>query len=705
MARWSVVLSYLAGLVSEVTSTLRLAKESHFSQPGTNLRLDHLIGGQLMGEDTLRRVKFYGAQDLATWVYMERVAELIDKFEVTDTLTATADAIELHNVQQYIENALLPQTYTADQRARAGSLAPRMRSSVARFFSAVGESNCAAIVAGINHNYHSDLLELLGKNRAYERCSPAIMLPALDAAGVHIGQMLACGKLVGAYQSEMRERLLASPQNAEHVIRKYLEKNTHNDIHLPANLTTSDVRDLLERYLDSPDANPNYVRLIETASSQHVVATGIDAKLKLKAKRRNAAMTQKLFEETAGIRMGVEVCVSDTQDEPAVSEMDNSDGILAQLSYSSHWLEETLDYPSILNNFQHLFEFTNPQVLLNFPSYPARLGVFERFMGVAGKNEYPVGVAFRVTEMSSLLQARLYQHYLETKSIDLEDVITWFFRTYLADEFAATNFSFTRSTPGTSFLEKVRHLFVEMESIVNQFRQFVDNGEIDPELLAIGSDPIAYKRVPSLLNGKYIYSTHEQEITGILHALFSDQSSLAYISEDLRGGSAAELLLKNEVSYGDFHEHQRGAIDQLIGLGILQDTGTHVTIAKPQQFLILHSLFSNEAASYFHLSESGRAEADSMEKRGWVTRRSSLLTEAEAAYFNFMLNKVEFSNGPELRNKYLHGSQVNADGEDAHFQTYITVLKLLISLVIKMNDDFCLSAAEPVGVESSAQGE
>lgn len=361
--------------------------------------------------------------------------------------------------------------------------------------------------------------------------------------------------------------------------------------------------------------------------------------------------------------------------------------------------------PSILNNFQYLFEFTNPQVLLNFPSYPAQLGVFERFMGVAGKNEYPMGAAFRFTEMSSLLQTRPYQHYLEDKGIDLEDVITWFFRSYLVDEFGATNFLFTRSTRGTSFLEKIRHLFVEMESVLSRFRQFVDNGEIDPELLYIRPDPIAYKRIPSLLDGKYIYSTHEQEITGILHALFSDQSSLAYISEDLRGGNAAELLLQNEVRYDDFHEYQRGAIDQLISLGILQDAGTHVRIAKPQQFLILHSLFANEAANYFHLSENGRAEADLMEKCGWVTRRSSLLTEAEAAYFNFMLNKVEFSNGPELRNKYLHGSQVNADGEGAHFQTYLTVLKLIVALVIKMNDDFCLSAKEQVVAESSALGE
>lgn len=90
------------------------------------------------------------------------------------------------------------------------------------------------------------------------------------------------------------------------------------------------------------------MRLIETASSQVRAKTGIDAKLKLKAKRRNAEMTQKLFEETAGIRLEVEVELSDTQCEPAAREIENSDGILTRLSYSRRWLEEDLAYPSIL---------------------------------------------------------------------------------------------------------------------------------------------------------------------------------------------------------------------------------------------------------------------------------------------------------------------------------------------------------------------
>jgi hypothetical protein len=79
-----------------------------------------------------------------------------------------------------------------------------------------------------------------------------------------------------------------------------------------------------------------------------------------------------------------------------------------------------------------------------------------------------------------------------------------------------------------------------------------------------------------------------------------------------------------------------------------------------------------------------------MESRGWLVRRESLLTEPEGSYFNYYLNQAEFSNGPDLRNKYLHGSQADADDEEQHFQTYITALKLLIALVIKINDDFWL---------------
>lgn len=651
-------------------------------------------------DEAVRRVRFFSVHDLAAGWYVDRVAELAEQFDPANAPMAIGDLLELHNVQRYLEHDLLPRRYTDTERAQAKARIPQIRSAVARFFSFVDDTNCGTLIADIDHDYHADLLELLGRNKAFERCAPDVMLPTLDRVGLRLGEMLASKKVVDAYDKEIRHKLRASPQNAEHLVRKYLQNDVSEEIHLPASFTPHDARELLEGYVDSPDANPNYVGLIETAQTSPV--TGIDAKLKLRAKRRNAEMTQKFFEETTGIKTGCEVGVSGTQVEAVKFAMDESEGLVARYTYSRRWLDQTCDNPSILNNFQHLFEFADHHTLLTLPAYPSNLGVVERFMMTTGKTSYHIGAAFRAIDMSTLLQTRLYQHYLATKDIDLEDVIAWFFEQYLPEEFGALNFSFTPSDRGTSYLQKVRHLFAEMESVATQFSLFVQNGELDRDLLAMTSDQVRYKRLPSLVVGKYVYQSDGDEIAGVLHALFSDQSTLTYIDEGLQAADAVTLVIENQVAYTDFHDYQLPAIDYLIELGLLVNTGTRVRIAKAEQILVLKSLFTTQAASYYHLSDAGRAAVDAMVAKGWVTRGASLLTAAEGKYFNYFLNKVDFSNGPELRNKYLHGSQANFDGEDAHFQTYITALRLIVALVIKMNDDFCLAAALATEGESKS---
>lgn len=526
----------------------------------------------------------------------------------------------------------------------------------------------------------------------FQRVSSTTALPALHVAGVHLGDMLASKELVDAYDTELLDELRSSPRGAEHVIRKHLQADMREEVHLPSSLTPAGARELLEQYIDRDDANPNYIGLIATA--KHAPQAGVDAKLKLRAKRRSEEITAAFFAENRGLKTGCDVSISDTQDEPVTSEVDTTDGWMARYTYSRRWLEETCDNPSILNNFQHLFGFADHQALLVLPSYPAQLGVMERIMGTPGKHEYKVGAEFQSTDMRTMLQTRLYQFFLESKDLELERVIVWFFEEYLAEEFGAKGFSFTASDRRATYLQRVRHLFVEMESAANQFTQYVREGELDRDLLEVASEQVRYKEIPSLLAGKYLYPTSNDDLNAIIHLLFSDQSSLAYINEDLKSDTAARLLVEKEVAYQDFEDYQRPSIDFLIERGIVRDTGTRVRIINPEQFQILAALFSTEAASFYGLSEAGRAEADMMVAKGWITRRSSLLTDAEANYFNYMLNSVDFSNGPRLRNKYLHGSQANRDSEDEHFATYISALRLTIALVIKINDDLCNAASE-----------
>lgn len=637
------------------------------------------------------RVVFYGANDLAAGWHVRRVAELAEQFDPQNPPTSTEDILELHNVQQYLEHDFFPNDYTQEQRNKAKARIAQIRSAVARFFSTIDNTEFAAVVMGVGHDYHGDLLDLLGRYKAYERCDSATVLPALAAARVTLGDLLAAKKLVVAYDAEIRDALRGSAHGAEHLVRKYLLNCAQEDVHLPPSFTAADARELLGAYVASEDANPNYVRLIATAEENP--QAGIDAKLKLHATRRGDEMTAEFFAESDGIRTGCEVGISGTQDALVVSEMDTSD-LVSRYTYSRRWLEESSDNCGILNNFQHLFHFVDRQVLLTLPSYPAHLAVMERLIGTTGKTEYKIGAVFRAIDMRTLLQTRIYHHFLEAKNIDLERVISWFFEDYLVDDFGAANFSFAPSDSGTSYLQKVRHLFAEMESVASQFTLFSKDSELDRDLLTIGSEQVRYKEIPSLLAGKYVYRSEHQEIVNILQLLFSDQSTLTYINENLMADDAASLLLENPVAYEDFGNHQKPSVDHLIERGILEDTGTRIQFASMQQFAILKALFTTQAASYYHLSQAGRAEADAMVTKGWATRRSSLLTEAEANYFNYFLNGVDFSNGPQLRNKYLHGSQGNGDGEDAHFNTYITALRLTVALVIKLNDDFCLAATE-----------
>lgn len=646
-------------------------------------------------DEQIRRVRFFSPQDLSAGWFVERVAELTEQFDEKIQPSSAVEVIEIHNVVQFLKHDLVPNRYTAVDRERAMARIPQMQGVVARYFSEIDESNFAKRIAGVRHEGRVDLLDLLGQARAFDRCGAAFVLPVLDAAGFRLAHLLGCKKLVAAYDSEVRELILASPSGAAFLVQKHLLSERSADLHIPRSLSTTECRELLESYVDSESANPNYIGLIATAKEDSRI--GLDAKLKLRAKRRSDAMTADFFKENTGFRSAYEIGISSSQVEPVVVEMDDSDdgeGFVTRFTYASTWLEQTVDFPSILNNFQHLFEFLDGNGLLALPSYPAQLGVADRIFTTHGKHDYLVGTAFNAIDTSSLLQMRLYLHFLDSKGIDLEAVISWFFEEYLVEEFGVTNFSFAPSGNGTTYLQKVRHVFAEMESVVKQFTLFAEDGELDRDLLSFRSDLVRYKAVPSLLEGKYVYPVEGSELEAILYSLFSDQSGLAYISEDLRGGNAAKLLLENNVTYTDFADYQKGSIDRLVELGIVENTGDRVRIADAIQFRLLQALFFTQAAVYFHLPPRGRSLVDDWEEKGWVTRNGTLLSEPEGQYFNYFLNNFEFSNGPALRNKYVHGQQRSDTGDHSHFPTYVTALRMVIALVLKMNDEFCLRSQE-----------
>ena len=73
---------------------------------------------------------------------------------------------------------------------------------------------------------------------------------------------------------------------------------------------------------------------------------------------------------------------------------------------------------------------------------------------------------------------------------------------------------------------------------------------------------------------------------------------------------------------------------------------------------------------------------------GEIRVESSLLSESEWEYFDYVLNKSEFSNGLDLRNRYIHDT--NSLDKRRQQNDYIVLLKMFVILVIKINEEFCL---------------
>ena len=70
----------------------------------------------------------------------------------------------------------------------------------------------------------------------------------------------------------------------------------------------------------------------------------------------------------------------------------------------------------------------------------------------------------------------------------------------------------------------------------------------------------------------------------------------------------------------------------------------------------------------------------------------TLFTRTEQQFINYILNRSEFSNGLDLRNKYSHGS--NSINDDQNYNDYIELLRIMVLIIIKINEEMLLREKE-----------
>lgn len=343
----------------------------------------------------------------------------------------------------------------------------------------------------------------------------------------------------------------------------------------------------------------------------------------------------------------------------------------------------------LFHNFTLLFLYTDDKGLITLVSRTNELGTFEKIT-IKSKNEYLIGEVFNRKSFLSQIQILLFNHYLiNQRNKSLEKLIISFVNNYL-NEYFNINFEFKFPTDNSTFFEKIRILAPEFEFLLKQYQSFVEEDSINFELIAFNSNPLRFSEIKSLVNRKYIY-IKDNFISQLKYYFFSDQSMLYYVDKFKDKYLSFYNLIKNEnVNLEDFKNYQIDIIQRLISDKYLfiNENG-NIKIEKEIMIFLIGELHKDEVLSYWHYDKEIRDVIDSLIDENYLYSESTLFTKQEIKYFNYYLNTKEFTNGFDLRNKYLHGT--NSSSETENENDYYILLKVIILSLLKIEDDLIIN--------------
>lgn len=611
--------------------------------------------------------------------HLKNSKELFREYELGKEIVNINDIIELYNAIKYFND-----------KAYNESIIKYYLRIIAKYFKSITSANFITFYNDVDIEYSSDFWEVIEKFKIYKNISDAKFREFITSSKVWLCELLKYKKVTEHFGKIIRDYMLKDFSSAELLLDKFEIRhiNEKEPLYFPKELSNADKETIICNYINSDKPNLNYLRLIANIQSNKDKIE-ITNRTLLKSKKKVEELEKQLFNENSGMLMETIVHFSKTQHSEVITKME---GQSLTLTYSTRWLEENMDYATLLNNFIYLFDYVDLQMRCIFVNKFNQMGVFERFIITSSRNAYRKGIAFERMNVLTLLQMTGYYNELFSIGIRLEEVIEWFFEIYLSNEFNVQNFKVSMPSTNSTFLEKCTNIMPAMEFVLKQFSLFVQEGKIDFELLEISSEHLIYKAIPSIVSKKYVYGVGD-EYKYVTFLLFSDQSGLGYNEKSKKSyDSYYELLCNEKVNLNEYADYCITDVKWLVDNKYLStDNNGYIILSNKPLILILKDLYNNEVVSYWRYSQSERTIIDCLADKNMVEFEDLLFSRPEQDYINYYLNKSQFNNGLDLRNKYSHTQPNIGDDEKIHRQNYMIFLRLFILSVIKINDDFCLA--------------
>lgn len=546
------------------------------------------------------------------------------------------------------------------------------------------------------HDYHEfchSLLQVFEEYKWHKVFQEHDLNRILEAGRIRIQNFLKTEYWGKYYSSVVKKLFLSKAKNFELLLDNFTDSNTKYMI--PSNISKQEFYDLAVRYIDGEadsEANVNYLRLIQGGLSGLGKHLNLDAMLRLKIKNEINRQIDKHFSENEGYKESYAIYGnwSDFIKENPDNEIRGYVDVEFLRTYS--------DIPTLLNSVQYFHWFLNINGIWNLVSFPnLEADIFSSLLGIKSNHHYEMSFFFSSKQRIVLNELRVMRGVLQQEHhVEFEDIFNYFFLEY-SKQVLHLDWLPIEFSKSVSYGAKVSLMFIAEENLRKQWYAFTKYGDIQHDLVNLTSTP-RFKDLKSVIPNKYVY-VHSEKMIKINNLLFSTQSHLGYINQNLQADTFIDLLQNNKVSYSDFSPYQTENIDFLVEEEIItvrENDEIFVTNQQAQFILICRFLWSYGVINYYNFpfAEVGDSATEYQNlintkvEQGYLKTESTLFSEPEINYLNYLLNNSEYDNAKALRNKHNH-SYVAEKDED-NLEDYLYASAVIFVYIIKINEEIHL---------------
>ncbi|MCC3172339.1 hypothetical protein K4I03_1469 [Streptococcus sanguinis] len=663
------------------------------------------------------RVKFYGTNDLSISSYLSRMEKIFDLYiEQKKKISNFTDAIELDNTLKIFDSANYSTNWPEEYIDKVNSYENVLKRNINEFY---GRASSELILRYMillkdEYEYREDFFDIFCRFNYGSKISEIWFEEVFWESGLPLYYLLKNKYFCNMYPKFIREAFLAKTKHLEYLLSNYINSSRQSYC-IPDNISSDEWNELLSDYINSIEANPNYLRLllmpIQELGTKYFKVT--------RNQKSDIQEILKLFYQSfdkseAGLHVIFEVYFDRNLYEKKIVEYSDKSpfsppelidkSIINNLMKSSgEKVDEQLtlymvslvdyekikskhDYTSLFTYFLKDSEVFSKKRMSSLPSFPNKetLGVVKSTLMLT-RNSYQDTQYFKMKLQLVSFKIRAYQRLFSEFDLSIEQVVDWFFFQY-CDELKIKWLPFSFSPHDDAIDNKTATIFRNEEKIRKQYLLLMEDGEISREQYNLLDSTPNVGNLSSNIPKKYAYINNNSDIKNILFLLFSDQSHLAYINERKNGKNFVELITNNIVRKEDFLRVDRAKIQFLVDNEILSEKNDRLVFLNNKEIGVLQDLYLYDEVSYFNSDNDEKAILDCLSEKGMIEFESKLFSKSEANYLNFLLNNSKFDNSLAIRNKYQHGSP-SYESEEMYQIDYSIALLILVIYIVKIDEE------------------